>query len=410
MLSVSEAFTITQQHLLTLPSETVSLTDASGRVLRESVRADRDFPPFDRVAMDGIGIQFSEYEAGQRTFLITGQQFAGQPQLTLPHLTATDTVACLEVMTGAMLPIRADTVIRYEDVAIADGQATITIDDVQAGQHIHHCATDRRAGDELLPIGTLLGPSAIAVAASVGRATLAVTALPRVALISTGDELVDVADMPLPYQIRRSNTYMLRAALSSLGIQATLHHIADDESVLQKDLINLLTNNDLLILSGGVSAGKADFVPDVLSRLGVQKHFHKVEQRPGKPLWFGTASKPSSPVKTVFALPGNPVSTVLCAYRYVIPYLRASLGLPPSPAQYAQLARPFVFKPAITYFLPVQLISEPDGRTLAHPLPGSGSADFANLLTADGFMELPAERSEFGAGEAFRVWGTRDVR
>ena len=412
MLSVTDAFAITQQHLLTLPAEIVLLTDATGRVLREVVRADRDFPPFDRVAMDGIGIRFSGYEAGQRTFLLTGQQLAGQPQLTLPHQTPTDAPACLEVMTGAMLPIGADTVIRYEDVTIADGQATITIDDVQLGQHIHHCATDRRAGDELLPIGTLLGPSAIAVAASVGRATLSVTTLPRVALISTGDELVDVADTPLPYQIRRSNTYMLRAALASLGITATLHHIVDDEEILQKELLNVLTNNDLLILSGGVSAGKADFVPDVLARLGVQKHFHKVEQRPGKPLWFGTATEPSSspdtnPGKTVFALPGNPVSTVLCAYRYVIPYLRASLGLPSAPVQYAQLAKPFVFKPAITYFLPVQLTSEPDGRTLAHPLPGSGSADFANLLTADGFMELPAEQTEFSAGEAFRVWRTK---
>ncbi len=412
MLSVSDAFTITQQHLLTLPAETVSLTDASGRVLREAVRADRDFPPFDRVAMDGIGIRFSDYAAGQRTFLITGQQFAGQPQRTLPHQTVTDVLTCLEVMTGAMLPIGTDTVIRYEDVTIADGRATITIDDVQPGQHIHHCATDRRAGDELLSIGTLLVPSAIAVAASVGRATLSVTTLPRVALISTGDELVDVADTPLPYQIRRSNTYMLRAALLSLGITATLHHIIDNETVLETDLLNLLTNNDVLILSGGVSAGKADFVPDVLARLGVQKHFHKVEQRPGKPLWFGTTTDKinpdtSSPAKTVFALPGNPVSTVLCAYRYVIPYLRASLGLLPAPVQYAQLAKPFVFKPAITYFLPIQLTSEPDGRTLAHPLPGSGSADFANLLTADGFMELPADRSEFGSGEAFRVWGTK---
>lgn len=138
--------------------------------------------------------------------------------------------------------------------------------------------------------------------------------------------------------------------------------------------------------------------------MGVQKHFHKIDQRPGKPLWFGTVVGQS---KTVFALPGNPVSTVLCAYRYVLPYLRTSLGLPPSPARYAQLATPVVFKPAITYFLPVRLTSEPDGRTLAHPLPGSGSADFANLLAADAFMELPAERSEFAAGEAFPIWPTR---
>jgi molybdopterin molybdotransferase len=395
MLSVADAFVITQQHLLTLPAESIPVTEATGRVLREAVRADRDFPPFDRIAMDGIGISFAAYASSQRTFPIIGRQFAGQPQQIL-----TDPTACLEVMTGAMLPLGVDTVIRYEDVTIADGQATITLNDIEQGQHIHRRATDRQAGDELVHVGMLLGPSAIAVATSVGQAMLSVTALPRVALISTGDELVDVDETPLPYQIRRSNTYMLRAALLSLGITATLHHIIDDEEVLADNLAKLLEENDLLILSGGVSAGKADFVPAVLAQLGVQKQFHQIAQRPGKPLWFGTTSQ-----KTVFALPGNPVSTVLCAYRYVIPYLRASLGLVRAAPQYAQLAKPITFRPEITYFLPVRLTSEPDGRTLANPLPGSGSADFANLLDADAFMELPADRSEFDAGEAFPVWG-----
>ena len=397
MLSVSEAFTLTQQNLLILPAEAISLTEADGRVLRNAVYADRDFPPFDRIAMDGIAIRFADYVMGQRTFRVVGVQFAGQPQQTL-----SETNTCLEVMTGAMLPAGADTVIRYEDINISDGKATVTIDDVEAGQHLHPLATDRQAGDELLSIGTLLGPSELAVAASVGQTILTVSTRPRVALISTGDELVDVGDTPLPYQIRRSNTYMLRAALKSLGINATLHHIVDNEEVLKDRLAKLLAENDVLILSGGVSAGKADFVPDVLAQLGVQKQFHKIEQRPGKPLWFGTAAN-----KTVFALPGNPVSTVLCAYRYVLPYLRASLGLASLPARYAQLAEAVTFKPAITYFLPVRLTSEPDGRTLAHPLPGSGSADFANLLAADAFMELPAERSAFNAGEAFQVWSTR---
>lgn len=408
MLSVADAFAITQQHLLTLPAETVPLTDATGRVLRQAIQADRDFPPFDRVAMDGIAIRYADYKAGQhelkqheleqQTFSVRGMQRAGQAQLTL-----TEPNTCLEIMTGAMLPVGSDTVVRYEDITIQDGQATLLIDDVESGQHIHHQATDRRAGDELLPVGTWLGPSELAVAASVGQTTLSVTALPRVALISTGDELVDIDDTPLPYQIRRSNTYMLRAALSTLGISATLHHIIDDETQLQERLATLLSENDLLILSGGVSAGKADFVPDVLARLGVQKHFHKVGQRPGKPLWFGT----SATKKVVFALPGNPVSTVLCTYRYVIPYLRASLGLPPAPARYAQLAAPVTFLPDITYFLPVGLIDTPDGRVIADPFPGSGSADFANLIAVDAFMELPADRSEFAAGEAFPLWPTR---
>lgn len=401
MLSVSDAFFITQNHLLTLPSETVLLDEANGRVLHQAVHADRDFPPFDRVAMDGIAIRFADFKAGNRVFRVTGTQFAGQPQQTL-----NEGHTCLEVMTGAMLPAGADTVVRYEDVTIANGQATVTIDNVELRQHVHPQATDRRAGDELLSIGIQLGPSALAVAASVGQSTLTVTALPRVALISTGDELVGVDDTPLPYQIRRSNTYMLRAALTSLGIKATLHHIIDSETVLNDRLTMLLADNDVLILSGGVSAGKADFVPKVLEQLGIQKHFHKIEQRPGKPLWFGTTPAGVTPARTVFGLPGNPVSTILCAYRYVLPYLRALLGLPADPVRYAQLAEPLTFKPNITYFLPVRLATEPDGRTVAHPLPGSGSADFANLLNANAFMELPAEGSEFKAGEAFPVWLT----
>lgn len=399
MLSVSEAFAITQQHKLTLLTERVSLDDALGRVLREPVRADRDFPPFDRVAMDGIGIRFADLASGVPSFRVVGMQRAGQVQQTLR-----EPGTCLEVMTGAMLPIGTDTVVRYEDITVSYGQARITINDVQPGQHVHHRATDRRAGDELLAVGTRLGPAELAVAASVGQTMLTVTTLPRVALISTGDELVGVADTPLPHQIRRSNTYMLRAALIPLGIAATLHHIVDDEAALANKLSTLLAENDVLILSGGVSAGKADFVPDVLASLGVQKQFHKVGQRPGKPLWFGIMAD-----KTVFALPGNPVSTVLCAHRYVLPYLRASLGLPPDPPRYAQLTAPVTFEPAITYFLPVRLISNPDGRLLAHPLPGSGSADFANLLDVGGFMELPPDRSDFGAGEAFRVWSSAGV-
>jgi molybdopterin molybdotransferase len=394
MLSVSDAFTLMQQHVLPLPTEIVPIHNATGRVLREAIKADRDFPPFDRVAMDGIGIQFADYSTGQRTFRVVGTQRAGEPPQTLREPTT-----CLEVMTGAMLPIGVDTVVRYEDVTITDGQATITIDDVEKGLNIHAQATDRHAGEELLPTGTWMGPSEMAVAASVGQTELVVTALPRVALISTGDELVAVNEIPLPYQIRRSNTYMVQTVLLSLGINATMHHITDDEAILQTEIQRLLADNDVLILSGGVSAGKADFVPAVLTRLGVQQRFHKIEQKPGKPLWFGTTEN-----KTVFGLPGNPVSTVLCACRYVLPYLRISLGLAPAPVQYAQLATSITFKPNLTYFLPVKLTSETDGRTTANPLPGSGSADFANLTAADGFMELPASQSEFGAGEVFRVW------
>lgn len=403
MLPVPEATALIQRHLLTLPAETVALADALGRVLRQSVQADRDFPPFDRVAMDGIAIRYAAFADGQRTFAIAGVQRAGQPTQTL-----TDPLACLEAMTGAVLPGQTDTVIRYEDVTIENGLATLKINDIHLGQSIHRQGTDQRAGNELLTPGTRLGPPEIAVAASVGQNALAVSALPRIALISTGDELVGVQDTPLPHQIRQSNTVMLQATLRAMGVPASLHHLPDDETILDEALSALLAANDVLILSGGVSAGKADFVPDTLVRLGVRRVFHQVAQRPGKPIWFGVTgpADAETPEKVVFALPGNPVSTALCVQRYVLPWLRASLGLPSEPPRFAQLAGAVTFKPKLTYFLTARLEHTPDGRLVAHPLPGSGSADFANLLAVNAFLELPGtERDVFGEGDAFRVYG-----
>lgn len=403
MLSVSDAFDRIQQHLLPLPTETVILPDATGRVLRQSIRADRDMPPFDRVAMDGIAIQQAAFAGGQRTFRIAGMQRAGQDRQAM-----TDPTACIEVMTGSMLPTNCDAVIRYEDVSIQDGQATITIDDVVPGLNVHHQATDRRAGDELRQVGHLLDPFAIAVAASAGCWNLAVAALPRVALISTGDELVGIQDTPGPQQIRQSNTWMIRAALQTMGVQAVVHYLPDDEAILTQQLATLLHDNDLLIVSGGVSAGKADFLPDTLTQLGVRRVFHQVAQRPGKPLWFGVMGPDGgNPDKVVFALPGNPVSTALCTYRYVMPWLRASLGLPPEPPRFAVLAERVLFQPPLTYFISARLENTADGQLLAHPIPGSGSADFANMVTANVFLELPGTaRNTFEAGEVFQVWGS----
>lgn len=394
MISVAEAYSIVLNHPLALTPESVALPQAAGRVLREPLTADRDLPPFDRVSMDGVAIQHAVFARGQRQFRVVGAQFAGKPAQTL-----TDETACLEVMTGAMLPTGTDTVIRYEDIVVTDGVAEVLIDSVKPGQHVHHRATDRKQNEELVKTGTRLGPAEMAVAASVGKATVRVSKLPRIALISTGDELVDVAETPEPYQIRRSNTYLLQTVLQSVGAETTLVHLPDEEEIMETKLRGLLADFDALVLSGGVSAGKADFVPVVLQRIGVQQQFHQVAQRPGKPLWFGT----SEAGKVVFGLPGNPVSTFLCAYRYLLPWLKASLGIPVLPPSVAQLAGAVSFPPKLTYFLPVSLSVNADGIWRAEGLPGSGSADYANLLRCDGFLELPPERSEFSEGEAFPV-------
>lgn len=395
MLSVLDASRTIHQHLLTLPNETISVEEAVGRVLRQSLTADRDVPPFDRVTMDGIAFQYQAFAGGQRQFVVAGMQVAGQAAGNLA-----DASTCMEVMTGAVLPGGTDTVIRYEDVLIENGTATVQIDAVQAGQNVHRQGTDRPQGDELLTVGTRLRAVDVAVAASVGASTLRVATLPRVAIIATGDELVNVDETPSPHQIRHSNTYVIQAILRSMGIRASLNHLPDDKDLLKEGIDKLLATNDMLIISGGVSAGKADFVPDTLTSLGVNCHFHKIEQRPGKPLWFGATEGDK---QVVFALPGNPVSTTMCTYKYVLPHLRASMGHSEPPTTYAQLAETITFMPKLTYFLPVRFSYTPDGLRLAHPLPGSGSGDFTNLTAADAFLQLPADQTEFKIGEGFET-------
>jgi molybdopterin molybdotransferase len=393
MISVEEARRLVAAHRPVWPVEEVPVETAVGRILAEAIHADRDFPPFDRVTMDGIAI--SGHHPGE-VYEIESTQYAGEPPHTLSHSTH-----AIEVMTGAVLPVGTDTVVRYEDVSMVDGKAHL-IGNPTPGQNVHRQGEDRRAGDLLVPSGTRLSAAEIAVAASVGKTQIHVERQPRIAVVSTGDELVPLDAAPLPHQIRRSNGAMLAADLHARGYPAETFHLPDDPGTLRQDLHNLLAAFDVLLLSGGVSAGKKDFLPQILAELGVERRFHQVAQRPGKPLWFGTQT--AGPV--VFALPGNPVSTFLCYLTYVVPFLQRAGGKGQG-ASRAVLAEPVMFKPPLTYFVPVATEFSEDGRQLAYPLKGSGSGDFANLLDCTGFLELPAERSEFAAGEAFAYWNFR---
>jgi molybdopterin molybdotransferase len=405
MLSVEEATRLVLATAQPLSAETVSLTAALGRILRQDITADRDFPPFNRVAMDGIALAYEAVAGGQMQFVIEKTQFAGQPPEPL-----TDSTAAIEIMTGAALPPGTDAVVRYEDILIeedAAGQriATLQVPPLAAGHNVHRRASDRQQGDLLLPAGTLLGPAEVAVAATVGATTLLVTRRPHVAVVSTGDELVAIDEQPLPHQIRRSNSYMLAAAVQQAGATAEAFHFDDDPEALRQGLPALLRDYDAVMLSGGVSKGKADFLPGSLRELGVEQLFHEVQQRPGKPFWFG--QKPGGAV--VFALPGNPVSTFVNYYRYAQPWLRAvQLPTPAWPAvAYAVLATDVSFRPRIVHFLLVSLASAPDGRVLAYPERAHGSGDLASLLPSDGFLELSAEQEHFPAGTVLPVWRFR---
>ena len=404
MLSVEDAYRRILATARPLPPETVPLAAAVGRVLAQAVVADRDFPPYDRVTMDGIALNYNALAAGQTRFRIERTQLAGNAPQPLA-----DPQAAIEIMTGAALPPGTDTVVRYEDLDFNDEsdaparQATVRALPPRRGHNVHRRGSDQPAGARLLAPGLVLSPADVAVAATVGAATLAVARRPRLAVVSTGDEIVPVAATPLPHQIRSSNAAMLQAALRLDGIASEAFHFTDDLATLKEKLPPLLAGFDAVLLSGGVSKGKADFLPQALRESGVAEIFHRVAQRPGQPLWFG--ARPGEAV--VFALPGNPVATFAAYYRYVRGWLRQSQGAAADAPPFAALAAPFEFRPALTCFLAVRLEHAPDGRLLAHPTPTAGSGDLAGLLAADGLLELAPEVSHFAAGSAWPLWPYR---
>lgn len=394
MISVKEADRIIFSQLRDYGTEAVGFERALGRVLAEDLKADRDLPPYNRVAMDGIAIQFSAYQQGTRSFRIKATQAAGDTPVDIR-----EREECIEIMTGAALPATADTVIRYEDLEIQDGFATVVIETVQQGQNIHLQGKDKKKGEVVAVHHQLITPALINLAASVGASQLSVKKNPKVVMISTGDELVDVHETPTAYQIRRSNSYSTKAALQLNALNVDLLHLPDNAESIYQQLLHCLEHYQVIILSGGVSMGKFDFVPGILEDLAVEKLFHKVKQRPGKPFWFGV--HPQGAV--VFALPGNPVSTFMCVQRYVLPWFKASMALKPKPA-YAVLTEDVAFNPELQFFLQVALEIGENGLLQATPVTGNGSGDFANLLGADAFMELPAEQATFKAGESYRIW------
>lgn len=395
MIDVNQAVQLIAAQAASFGTETIDLSASLNRILKEDWIVDRDLPPFDRVTMDGIAIRYAAFEKGNRTFSIEGVAPAGAPQMTLHH-----DAGCLEVMTGAVMPLQADTVIRYEDLDLQDGMVTVLIEDIAKGQNIHVKGIDRKAGEVIVAANTRIGAPEIGIGSSIGKARVTVAALPKVMIISTGDELVEITRTPEPYQIRRSNEYRMRTTLQAQGIQADADHLPDDPAVIREKLAVYLDQYDALILSGGVSKGKFDFLPEALEELGVEKLFHQIQQRPGKPFWFGRYQGRC----TIFALPGNPVSSFMCLQRYFVDWLNLCLGAKPTPRPMAILTRDVPFKPDLTYFPEVQLSYNDQGQILATPVIGNGSGDFSNLAEAEAFIELPRGKNVYQAGEVYPVY------
>jgi molybdopterin molybdotransferase len=402
-LSVSAADRLLAELVPSFREEQVPLAKAAGRVLARPLLADRDAPPFHRVAMDGIAVAGAAWEAGQRRFRLAGTAAAGEAPLRLA-----DPAQALEVMTGAVLPEGCDRVVPVEDlVREGDQQVSVRADlACPPGRHVHARADDARAGDQLLAAGLRLDSPALAVAASVGASCLWVRRAPRVALLATGSELVDVADTPQAWQIRASNLAACAAALERAGHAPLLaRRVQDDPDRLARSIHEALEAAELLVLSGGVSMGRYDLVPGLLEQAGGVARIHGVLQRPGKPLLV--VDFPARPGRLAVGLPGNPVSALTCLHRHVLPWLAAAEGRV-EPLFRVPLLESVKRPRGLSLFLPVRLEPDPHGRAAARPAPTGGSGDLVRLAGSHGFVELEpdAEGRPAPAGTLahFRAW------
>jgi molybdopterin molybdotransferase len=397
MLTPAEAEQLIGQHLACLPIESLPLSQCSGAVLRENVYAERDQPPFDRVAMDGIALDSGAPREGVRRLRIQSMQAAGHPALTL-----SSSRDCIEVMTGAVLPQGCDAVVPVEEIKVEAGQAQLPpTATVEPWQHVHRRGSDARQGALLLTTGTRLSSPDVAIAASAGMARVRVSSQPRIVVISTGTELIEPGDSILPHQVRRSNVYGMVAALQRHGFQRVADdHVIDDAAQIRSRLKFHLDTHDVLILSGGVSAGRLDLIPEALERLGVRRVFQRVAQRPGKPLWFGIGASGAA----AFALPGNPVSALVCLSRFVVPAVFAAMGQTPAPREKIALSAAVTVNSALTHFIPVRTEADEWGRPWAQPCLTNTSGDYTALAGTEGFVELPPGPNTYPKGFVTRLY------
>ena len=399
LITVSEAETLIQKSLSSASVESIPLGQALGRYLRQDISSDRPLPPFDRVMMDGIAIKHATFSAGNTTFPIASTQAAGASAIELA-----DPNTCIEVMTGGVLPAGTDCVIPVELIDVLDGAAHLKPNTQPArDQHIHRRGTDTLAGQTLLTSGQLLQAPELTIAASCGATTLQVSALPRILVLSTGDELVAPEETPLPHQIRRSHATALHAAITGRHLgHVDTQHVSDDPTELKSALATALTTHDILVITGGVSRGKYDYVAPILKELLGAPLFHGVAQRPGKPLAFwshggeeckrsiraddGLLAEQEECKRSIFALPGNPVSVMACTARYLLPALTTILSGTPPEKTTLPASGAFNCPPHFTTLSPCHLIN---GQLKL--IPPCNSGNFLSLTGTHGIAELPGK-------------------
>jgi molybdopterin molybdotransferase len=396
MLTVDEALRAVLERVRCLPPRRCSLADSLGCTLAEDVAADLDLPPFDKALVDGYAVRSLDLETDGRRLKVGEEITAGR--------TPTRAIAPGEaaaIMTGAPLPPGADAVVMIEDTRRLGEDVILDAREVRPGQNRLCRGREMKAGDVVLNRGGRLSPARLGLLASVGRVEVEVVPRPRVVVVSTGDELVEPSQVPGPGQIRNSNGVMLAALARQCEAEARTLPIAADEPAILASTLATGLEADVLVITGGVSAGNRDLVPASLEHLGVSRVFHKVRLRPGKPLWFGLGPvRADGPGTLVFGLPGNPVSGIVGFLLFVQPALRALQARPAEATRLARhpLGRRFAHSGDRPTYHPAQLVDAPSGTTV-ETLDWAGSGDLRTVAHADGFAIFPAGDRVFDAGE-----------
>ncbi len=391
-LEFDEARKIVIQTVVSLPDrkrrETVSLEEAHGRVLAEDVIADRDYPALRRSLRDGFAVKSAEVPG---TLRVRGEVRAGEG--SQEELKAGE---ALEIMTGAPVPEGADAVVMVEHVEREGLQLKIDRS-AEPGQFINERGAEASRGSVLIPKGVGIDASHIAALATTGHTSVHVFARPKVAILATGDEIVALDETPMAHQVRNSNSYMLASLARAAGGIPTILPIARDTTTALRPLLEEGLRHDLLIVSGGVSAGKYDLVKPTLRDLGTKFHFERVRVQPGQPTAFGVHDG-----KPVFGLPGNPGSSLITFHLFATPAIQLLGGHtePLLPLLWAMFEAPFRHKPGLTRFLPARL-SE-DGQHLRH-ISWQGSSDVPALARANAFLVADHDRESWAVGDSIRV-------
>lgn len=399
MISVDEALSIVQNAAVPLPPQTIAVEKALHYTLAQDIVADRPFPPYNRVAMDGYAVRASDFSNGFARLNVihkvgAGDDFAGELQ---PG-------EAIKIMTGAPCPKGADAVVQVEKSELDGEYVKLTSMEIAPGLNLAMKGEDTPAGKVLLEKGTRLSAAGIAVCASTGNAKVLVYPKPTLRVISTGTEIVLPEVSPLDHQIRDCNSYSVRALCQGLGIEAEFLGIGEDDKTVLGNLIKKGLEANILVLSGGVSMGEFDYIPDLLAEAGVKKLIHKILVKPGKPVWFGKTDDGTY----VFGLPGNPVSVQVAFKLFAETLIKTLCGHPNPQPSFLQLplAETIYNNNGREYFIPAKFDVK-DGKTVISPVRIKGSGDFSNLARSQGLIRCPMDALSIEAGSIinFLPWG-----